>query len=214
MKSADSNASTQPHILVVDDEELVRTMIQQGIEHMGLRCTEVDSAEAALLFLAKESVDVMITDIIMSGMDGIELTRKVKAKYDIDVIMMTGYIEDYSYENIIETGASDFLQKPMTVKELIIRLKRVLRERTLQAERMEAQAKLKKSINTLSRLNSGIIQAMALTVEVRDPYTAGHQKRVAKIALAIAKEMGLPKGQLEAVDRFPAHSVPGNRQPG
>lgn len=72
--------------------------------------------------------------IVMPGLTGIELTREIRKKYDSDVIVMTGLAENYRYEKIIEEGASDFAEKPVRIQEILVRLKRVLRERAITIE--------------------------------------------------------------------------------
>jgi HD-GYP domain-containing protein (c-di-GMP phosphodiesterase class II) len=141
----------------------------------------------------------VITDIIMPGINGMDLTRRIKASHDADVIIMTGYIEDYSYENIIDTGASDFIQKPMTLKEMTIRLQRVLRERMILKERERVEDELKRSLDQQRKANDGIVRAMATAVEARDPYTAGHQTRVAELGAAIGKTMGLDENRIQGL---------------
>lgn len=174
-------------------------MIQQGILRSGFACDTSPDGDSALKFLEDNSVDVVITDIIMPGINGMDLTRRIKASHDTDVIIMTGYIEDYSYENIIDTGASDFIQKPMTLKEMTIRLQRVLRERMILKERERVEEQLKHSLVQQRKANDGVVRAMAMAVEARDPYTAGHQNRVAKLAGAIAETMGLDADRIEGL---------------
>ena len=95
--------------------------------------------------LSEKSVDVVITDIVMPGASGMELLEKVKENYHADVMVMTGFTEDYNYEEIIKMGASDFIQKPLNLRGLVVRLKRVLLEQSLIAERNNAEEKLKQS---------------------------------------------------------------------
>ena len=186
-------------ILVVDDESIVKTMIQQSVQWAGYPCASAANGREALQILESNHIDVVITDINMPGIDGIELTRRIKKVHSTDVILMTGYIEDFRYEDIVDIGASDFIQKPVSVKELIVRLKRVLRERTILKERNRAGRELKHSLDKLSKAFGGIIQAMAQTIEHRDPYTAGHQRKVANLAEAIAREIGLSENRIEGL---------------
>lgn len=104
----------------------------------------VDSAEKALEFLKNNPVGIVITDILMAGMDGLELTDIIKRDHDTDVIVITGYSGNYSYEDAIGKGASDFIFKPVRYEELILRINRVLRERNLARDRAEMLVKLKK----------------------------------------------------------------------
>ena len=125
------------NILVVDDEKSIRDILYESIEYEGYRCLTATDGREALSVLEKEHVDVVITDIMMPHMDGIELTKIVREKYDTDVIMMTGFVKNFSFEDVFDLGVSDFMQKPVGLKELMTRLKRVLRERTVQKEQKE-----------------------------------------------------------------------------
>jgi len=130
-------------VLVVDDEADVRTTLCEIIHQVGYVCSGAESAESALEFMEDQDVDVVITDIRMSGLDGFALTEIVKEKYDADVIIITGYGGEFSYEEAMEKGASDFTLKPVRPRELITRLKRVLRERRLVAERRQMEEQLR-----------------------------------------------------------------------
>ena len=122
-------------VLIVDDDPAVRDSIHEFLTIMDYQAFKVSSAEEAMAFLRKKHVDVIITDIIMDGMDGLDLTRFIKDHYDSDVIVITGYTGDYTYEEAINRGADDFVFKPVKFEELQLRLKRVLRERQLKHER-------------------------------------------------------------------------------
>lgn len=132
------------HILVVDDELAIRESMCEFIETAGYASSEAASGDEALAILETENIDVVITDIILHGMNGLELTDKIRKKYDIDIIVMTGYSGDYSYEEAVSKGASDFVFKPVRFEELLLRLKRVLKERQLTQERVLMLEKLKR----------------------------------------------------------------------
>lgn len=178
-------------ILVVDDDEAIRRMLKTGIQLSGFQCFVADGGEAALQLLNEHAVDVVVADIRMPDINGLELGRIIKSRYDTDLIIMTGYVEDFNYEDIVQQGASDFIQKPVRIAEFIARLKRVLSERAGRAERLKALAELKLNLEKFQRAMEGIVQAISVAVEIRDPYTAGHQQRVADLAAAVASEMGL-----------------------
>jgi len=133
-------------ILIVDDDAGVRDSMQEFIKDSGYDIYTASSAEEALELLKSEIVDVVITDIMLAGMDGLELTDLIKHNYDIDVIVMTGYSEKFSYEDAINKGASDLVFKPIRYRELMLRLKRVLKERQLSIDR----AKMLKTLEKLA----------------------------------------------------------------
>jgi putative two-component system response regulator len=178
-------------ILVVDDDEAVRNMLKSGLQLSGFTCFSAESPGAALKILQIHPVDVVVTDIRMPEMSGLELGLIVKNEHEADVIVMTGYVGDFNYEDIIQQGASDFIQKPLRLAEFIARLKRVLSERKSKQERLKALSDLKLNLDKLQRAMEGIVQAISVAVEMRDPYTAGHQQRVAELACTVAREMGL-----------------------
>jgi diguanylate cyclase (GGDEF)-like protein len=132
------------HILIVDDDLSIRDAMHEFIEMSGYVSTVASSAEEAMDVLATNSVEVVITDIMLPGMDGLALTDHIKRIGDSDVIVMTGYSTDYSYEEAISKGASDFVFKPVRFEELLLRLKRVLKERSLNQERVRMLDELKK----------------------------------------------------------------------
>ena len=187
----ESPHTSQELILVVDDDVAVRKMLQTGVQMFGYKCFAAESAGAALEVLAQHPIDVVVADIKMPEMSGIELCHIINERYQADVIVMTGFVEDFNYEDIVQQGASDFIQKPVRIAEFMARLKRVLAERAGKADRRQALVELKINLDKFQRAMEGIVQAISVAVEMRDPYTAGHQQRVADLACAIAQEMGL-----------------------
>jgi diguanylate cyclase (GGDEF)-like protein len=136
------NENMDNRILIVDDDAAIRDSMHEFIERSGFASFSAASAEEALDLLRSETIQVVITDIILPGKDGLELTDQIKSDYDIDVIVMTGYSGDYSYEEAINKGASDFVFKPVRFEELLLRLRRVLKERRLKRERDRMLGKL------------------------------------------------------------------------
>jgi len=122
-------------ILIVDDDDRIRQAMCEFVQRAGYLTFPAASAENAIDMLKRTPVDIVVTDIMLPGMDGLELTDVIKSDYDLDVIVMTGYSSEYSYEEAINKGAADFVFKPVRFEELLLRLKRVLRERNLTKER-------------------------------------------------------------------------------
>ena len=180
------------NVLVVDDEESILKLTQRLVLQEGYGCLIASNGLEAITMMEKTVVDVVITDLAMPEMGGIELTKQIKENYSADVIMMTGYFKDLSYENAITNGAKDFIQKPFSTKEFQIRLNRVIQERKTNQE-------LKKSLKRMNEIVDGVINSLSSTVDARDPYTAGHQKRMAQLAVAIARSMGLGETQVSSI---------------
>jgi len=132
----EQHGDQETRILIVEDNEGIRLPLKEYIELSGYHATAAASAEEAINILKDENFEVVITDIMLGEMDGLELTDHIKKNMDSDVIVMTGYSDDYSYEDVINKGASDLVFKPVRYKELLLRLKRVLRERQLTQDRI------------------------------------------------------------------------------
>ncbi len=188
--TADKDARP-PAVLVVDDEKEIGQILRDALQREGFDCDNAAGGFEALSRLAKKSYDVVVTDIKMPDMDGISLCRKIRSSYETDVMVLTGFGLDFTYEQIISIGAADFLVKPVSNSELAARVKRILNERRSRSERLQALSELKEQVEKFRRAMEGIVQAMSVAVEMRDPYTAGHQERVAELAGAIAVAQGL-----------------------
>jgi len=116
----------QKRILVVDDDESLLDTLNKGLSLHGYCCEATTSAASALEIIKNISFDIMIVDIVLPGINGLELTEKVKRiRPEMIIIVITGYIDNFPYDKAIVAGASDFIKKPFTLKELITRIKHV-----------------------------------------------------------------------------------------
>ncbi len=131
-------------ILIVDDDIAIKESSEEFLSLSGYQVKSASSAEEAIEILKKFHPDIVLTDIMMQGMDGLELTRLIKNSYDTEVIVMTGYSADYSYEKAVTAGASDFVFKPFRFEELDLRIKRVIKEMKLNREHAKMVEKLEK----------------------------------------------------------------------
>jgi diguanylate cyclase (GGDEF)-like protein len=136
------------NVLIVDDDLSVRNTMDEYIANAGFSTLAASSAEEALELIEKNNFAVVITDIRLPGLGGLELTKVIKQQNGSDVIVVTGYSDDYSYEEAINIGASDFVIKPVRLEELLLRLRRVLKERQLSTERTRMMQKLQKLATT------------------------------------------------------------------
>ena len=194
--------SGPPRILVVDDEESIREIFYIGITHSGYECETAPSGIEALELMEQKYFDVVITDIQMPGLSGIELVQKIREKYaETSVIVMTGFFENFDYVKIIKLGAKDFVQKPVRVSELLIRLRRVLHEQEILAERDHAYEELKASyLDTLNRL--------ALAAEYKDEDTGDHILRISNYCPIIAEGLGMSREEIDMIRHAsPMHDV-------
>ncbi|NLE76467.1 MAG: response regulator transcription factor [Chloroflexi bacterium] len=115
-------------ILVVDDEPRMVRLVAEILKAMGFEVTAAASGEAALQMLALEQPDLVVLDILLSrGIDGYEVCRRIREFSDVPVIMLTAKAQDAEMLRGFEVGADDYLTKPFNAKELVARVKAVLR---------------------------------------------------------------------------------------
>jgi diguanylate cyclase (GGDEF)-like protein len=135
-------------ILVVDDDELVRVTLNVLVSSLGYSCMVACNGKEALRVLEKTPVDIVLSDIVMPEMDGLELLARIREDYKkTDVIIATGFSERTNYADVIKAGAMDFIKKPIEQSELEAKLARAFRERSL-IRRLE-QLSLSDSLTSL-----------------------------------------------------------------
>ena len=122
-------------VLVVDDEEFVSESIVGMLRHLGFQAESVNNGSDTLKALKEKPFTFLLTDIKMPGMNGLELIQKTKDAYpQVSTIAMTEYSKEYSYVDVVNSGASDFINKPFGIEELEAKIKRVIIERNSNQE--------------------------------------------------------------------------------
>ena len=130
----------QPHILVVDDHAEIRELVQRFLGDHGYRVSTAPNGASMKKALANAAVDLIILDLMMPGEDGLTLCRNLRANSDIPVIMLTAMGEDTDRIIGLEMGADDYLAKPFNPRELLARIKAVLRRTGGAGERAPREA--------------------------------------------------------------------------
>jgi putative two-component system response regulator len=200
--------STRIDVLIVDDEPSIRSVLQESLVRADFQCATAGSGGDALTVLDETKVDVVVTDIHMPGINGVDLVRIIKNKYDSDVMIMTGYLSDFTYEKMIEAGASDFAAKPISPKEIVLRVNRILRERKLLSDHRRAHEKLQATHNALHESYLDTIHRLVLAAEYKDEDTGDHIVRMSKYCALIAQKMNLPDDQVKNIlSATPMHDI-------
>lgn len=203
-------------VLVVDDDPCIREIVTAILSSQGYACsTAVDGAEAVDL-LEKRPVDVVVTDLRMPRLGGMELMDLVQERWPgTDVIVITGHDEEGIYSKIIDAGGIDFISKPFEADELAAKVNRVFRERTLirglereVAERRITEAALqaaKTEIETACAGRAHLIKDLYVIMDEmlanRDHYTFEHALRVAEISRRTARRLGLAAEETEILEQ-------------
>lgn len=189
------------NILIVDDEPLIRDLLESTMEMTNYSCSFAENGKEALGLLTEKTFDVVVTDVDMPLMNGIELAKIIKSKFTADVIVMTGQIHSYQYDEIIGLGASDFVEKPFSPREMTLRINRVLKERSLKQSAERAHEELKDSyIDSIHRL--------VMAAEYKDEDTGDHIVRIGRYGIFLAEKLNLSAEFIETINyAAPMHDI-------
>ena len=114
-------------ILVVDDEPQIRRSLQVNLEGNGYAVVTAETAEQALQAIASRVPDVIVLDLLMPGVDGIELTRRIREQSTVPIIVLSAIGDERKKVETLEVGADDYVTKPFSTEELVARIRSVLR---------------------------------------------------------------------------------------
>jgi putative nucleotidyltransferase with HDIG domain len=201
-------------ILVVDDETPVREAVCSILNHAGYECYPVTSGGDALTVLrSNESISIVLSDLIMEGMDGLTLLSRMRQDFpEIPVVMVTA-VHDISVAlAAIRNGAYDYLLKPFEKEQLLAMVRRALETRRLRLENLAYQTKLeslvsartealRKALAELERSYDITLEVLGDALDLKDAETEGHSKRVTAFTIAIARQMKLPQERIRIIAR-------------
>ena len=189
-------------ILIVDDEQSIITICTLQLGDVdGYDCVAASSAAEAMSRLEKQEFDVVITDVRMPEMSGLDLLKVVKRKDpEVQVILMTGNPNVGSMVQAIRSQVDDYLVKPFDLGHLSHSVARALEHRELLQKNRRYRAQLEERVEAQSkqieRLFLDGLSALAAAIEARDRYTGGHVARVTSYALSTGTEMGMNEQQM------------------
>ena len=177
------------HILIVDDVPANRNLLTDLLRREGYQLRTAASGVEALEAVEQHPPDVILLDVMLPGITGFEVCRRLKSDPEtrlIPVVLVTALQEREDKISGINAGADDFLIKPVNPHELLARVRSLVRLKRFTDELDSAEA---------------VILSLAMTVEARDRYTAGHCERMAAYAAAFGIELALPDEDVAALHR-------------
>ncbi len=201
----------EEYILVVDDEASIRVYLSALLKKHGLPVIVCESAEEALSFIRDEPITVVLTDIKMPNMSGLELLHEIRQlNAEIPVILMTGNADlDIAIE-AVNRGALSFLTKPLNREHLLNAINRGLERRRLIDSEKNYMVNLENTVLRKTReledtaimatnLSIELIQRLSAVAESRDSYTGAHIARIGKYSRRIAEHMNMYKDFIETI---------------
>lgn len=212
---ADSNHFPQKRerILIVDDEPSIRDVLTRVVFGEGFKSDTAQDAQEAMQKLAETEYEMVLTDIRMPGLDGLQLLQHVATHYpEVAVIMITGVADLKSAVHALSNGAYDYVTKPFDVLELKSKIHKALERRQLVFENRQYQLHLERTVeeqtaelrNALGRIRSAYshtLEALINALDARERETQRHSKRVSEYTLLMAEQMGIPSSQLLDIER-------------
>ncbi|MDD5435480.1 MAG: response regulator [Nitrospira sp.] len=214
-------------ILIVDDEPLIREILVRKLTDSGYRAVPAEDAFVALERMAEHPFPLVLSDIMMPRMDGLELLRSLKLLYpDTAVVMITAVSNVNIAIEALKEGASDYLLKPFNLEEIVISLKnaqekrRLILENRLYQEQLEEivkdqtaeirgllsleqhkTSKLNKALVEIQVTYNATLETLSTALDYRDNETEGHSQRVVKYSIEIANVLKLKADQKEVLAR-------------
>jgi len=185
-------------VLVVDDEDDIREILAETLAGLDFEYMTAADGEEAIDCLDKHNdiIDVVICDLKMPKVSGDQVIAYGAKHYPlIPIIILTGFAQLDMALDHMRLGAFDYMTKPFRVKELLLLLKRALKMRQLQEDKISYQNTLEIRIEEATQaLHNQVVQTVSsfiLAIEAKDRYTQGHSKRVAEYSTLMAKKLGL-----------------------
>jgi putative two-component system response regulator len=193
-----------PRVLVADDDPAIRSVLRTIYSRAGYDLREAADGVEALRRVEEDAPDLVLSDLQMPAMNGLELLRRVKARDDTTAfIILTGAGTVDNAVQALRQKADDYLVKPFHVDEVLLASERALGHCRLVREnrgyQQTLEARVAEQARQIESLHVDAIRALAAAIETRDDYTGGHVERVARYAAATGRELGLAGDELRAL---------------
>lgn len=193
-------------VLIVDDVPKNIQVAASILKDEGYHILYSQNGQTALDIAGNHKVDLILLDVMMPEMDGYDTCEQLKKRpetKDLPIIFLTAKTETNSILKGFELGAADYILKPFNALELLARVKTHLElnehRHNLQQLVADRTEELEKAVSLLHKTLQQTVGALAAALEKRDPYTAGHQRRVADIAKSISTAMNLDEDMIESI---------------
>ncbi len=196
---------TAQYCLIVDDEPRLRQVLVHLMRDDGFTCLEAGNGEEAIAHLEQQPMALVMSDLRMPKMDGLELLRRIRGRWpDTAVVMITAVADVEVAVSCLAIGAMDYLTKPFHLEEVRARVAQAIEKRRLVVENRGYQESLQEKVavqaRRLEELFLASIQSLAEALEVKDPYTRGHSIRVSQYSVIVAREIGLDGELLRQIE--------------
>jgi putative two-component system response regulator len=203
----------KPVILVVDDQLQNIELLEAQLVPQGYEIVRAINGKDALTIISGNEIDLMLLDIMMPGMDGFEVTRRVRQDKKtrlLPIILVTALRETEDRIKGIEAGCDDFISKPVDKMELLARVRSLLKvkdyndlmlnyRKELESEVTARTEQLKQALERIKIASLDTIYRLSVASEYKDKDTGAHIKRMSRYSAAVARRMGLDENTTETI---------------
>ena len=206
-----SAAKTGATVLVVDDEEAIRSALARFLTTKGYQARQAKSGEDALAQLKDDDVALMLLDVRMPGMSGMDVVPEaLHLSPDLAIMMLSAVTDATSAAICMQRGAMDYLTKPIELTSLAAAIERALRRRDTMLQERQISSWLKEELEhrarelererrKLEQLSVATLEALINALEAKDRFLTGHSARVAAFAATVAQQFGMSDDEIEQV---------------
>jgi putative two-component system response regulator len=203
----------KPVILVVDDQPQNIELLEAHLAPQGYEIVTASNGEEALEKLSESKIDLILLDVMMPGMDGFEVTRRIRQDDKhrlLPIILVTALHETEDRVKGIEAGCDDFISKPFDKMELLARVRSLLKvkayndlmsnyQKELGSEVTRRTEELKQALERIKAASLDTIYRLSMASEYKDVDTGAHIKRMSRYCAAVARRMGLTESTIETI---------------
>ena len=197
------------HILVVDDEEMIRELLSSALQQENYQCHLASNVDEAFSVLGSQRIDLVISDIMMPGRSGVDLLRDLKkVDPEIAVLMITGLSDMNTALECIHLGADDYLTKPFGISRIMLTVKNLIEKRCLAIEKknyqvslefkvLEQTEQLRRTMNELNDAYHNTLTSLVKALDAREKEVGSHSERVMNFSALLAGKLDIRGFDLE-----------------
>lgn len=203
----------QAHLLIVDDEDMVRELLVSTLSREGYTCHQASNAEDGESVFKRQQIDMAILDIMMPGSSGVELLRRIKERAaDTAVLMITALSDMDTALSCIHLGAEDYIVKPFNIDRITLTVRNALEKRRLILENREHHLNLEVKVReqteqirtAMAELNLAYehtLTALVRALDAREKEVGSHSERVMNYTILLAEKLGIREPEMSVMAR-------------
>ena len=211
LSSKGGSEAAARRVLVVDDEEGIRRALGKFLRTRGFDVVTAESGDEALSQLGQQGFVLMLCDVRMPGLSGVEvIPRALQMDSELAIMMLTAVNDAPTATESLSQGAMDYLMKPVELADLEVAIERALHKRALLIEQRRVERMIREEVaqrteelerekEALRDLTVSVAETLINAMEVKDVYLRGHSQRVAELAASMAEELGMNADAVEHI---------------